>query len=42
MIWQEFMFACSMYPVTDEFLGLVTEEVKQNVIRLNNHPSIIL
>lgn len=42
MIWQDFMFACAMYPTTDSFLRNVREEVVQNVIRLKNHPSIVL
>jgi hypothetical protein len=31
MIWQDFMFACSMYPANDEFLESVSEEVKHQV-----------
>lgn len=42
MIWQDFMFACSMYPTSDTFLNSVKEEVIQNVRRLKIHPSIIL
>ncbi|XP_076657377.1 beta-mannosidase [Halictus rubicundus] len=42
MIWQDFMFACGMYPTTEKFLESVKEEVVQNVRRLKNHPSIVL
>ncbi|XP_012272143.1 beta-mannosidase [Orussus abietinus] len=42
MIWQDFMFACSMYPTDDRFLESVREEVVQNVKRLKYHPSIVL
>ncbi|CAL7949982.1 unnamed protein product [Xylocopa violacea] len=42
MIWQDFMFACGMYPTTETFLESVKEEVLQNVQRLKNHPSIVL
>ncbi|XP_074102182.1 beta-mannosidase-like isoform X2 [Cotesia typhae] len=42
MIWQDFMFACSMYPTTPEFLASVKEEVKQNVWRLKSHASIVI
>ncbi|KAI4490346.1 hypothetical protein M0802_010723 [Mischocyttarus mexicanus] len=42
MIWQDFMFACSMYPTSEEFLNSVKEEVIQNVIRLKNHASVVL
>lgn len=42
MIWQDFMFACGMYPTTKDFLESVKKEVIQNVQRLKNHPSIVL
>lgn len=42
MIWQDFMFACSMYPTNTEFLDSVRDEVVQNVERLKHHPSIVL
>ncbi|KAG7202549.1 hypothetical protein KM043_009746 [Ampulex compressa] len=42
MIWQDFMFACAMYPTASQFLNNVKEEVVQNVLRLKNHPSIVL
>ena len=33
MIWQDFMFACSMYQANDVFLASVAEEVKHQVIK---------
>lgn len=27
LIWQDFMFACALYPVDEEFLSSVKEEV---------------
>jgi beta-mannosidase len=42
MVWQDFMFACAMYPGDDAFLNSVTKEVNQQIIRLRNHPSIVL
>ncbi len=42
MVWQDFMFACSMYPGDKEFLDNVRAEAIDNVIRLRNHPSIAL
>ena len=33
MIWQDFMFACSMYQANDIFLASVAEEVKHQVIK---------
>lgn len=40
MIWQDFMFACSTYPVDDEFLANIRQEAIDNVRRLRNHCSI--
>jgi beta-mannosidase len=42
LLWQEFMFACSMYPATPEFLDNVRHEAIDNVTRLRNHPSIVI
>jgi beta-mannosidase len=42
LVWQDFMFACSMYPATPEFLDNVRAEAIDNVKRLRNHPSIVL
>jgi beta-mannosidase len=42
MVWQDFMFACSMFPGNDEFLYNVRQEAVQNVVRLRNHPSLAL
>jgi beta-mannosidase len=42
LVWQDFMFACSMYPGDDEFVENVRQEAIQNVHRLRNHPSLAL
>nr|AEW47940.1 GHF2 protein [uncultured bacterium A2_10]AEW47947.1 GHF2 protein [uncultured bacterium B2_18] len=42
MVWHDFMFACGMYPDTKEFYDNVEMEAKQNMVRLRNHPSIVL
>ncbi len=42
LVWQDFMFACAMYPGNKEFLENVEKEAIQNVKRLRNHPSIAL
>ena len=42
MVWQDFMFACSMYPAHQEFLDSVKIEAEYQVNRLKIHPSIIL
>ncbi len=40
IVWQDFMFACSAYLLTEEFENAVRREVEQNVIRLRDHPSL--
>lgn len=42
LIWHDFMFACAMYPVYENFLHSVTVEVEQNVRRLQHHASIAI
>lgn len=42
MVWQDFMFACNLYPCTDDFLDNVEREVSYQVKRLSSHPSIAL
>ena len=42
LVWQDFMFACAMYPSDSLFLDNIREEAIDNVKRLRNHSSIIL
>ncbi len=42
LVWQDFMFACAMYPGDKEFLDNVKQEAVDNVKRLRNHASIAL
>jgi len=42
MVWQDFMFACSMIPGNDTFLNSVSLEASQQVERLSVHPSVVL
>ncbi|MDP1622228.1 MAG: glycoside hydrolase family 2 protein [Bacteroidales bacterium] len=42
MVWQDFMFANSMYPGNVEFLDGVRNEAIQNIVRLRRHPCIAL
>uniref|UniRef100_A0A6J0UK86 Beta-mannosidase n=1 Tax=Pogona vitticeps TaxID=103695 RepID=A0A6J0UK86_9SAUR len=42
MIWQDFMFACALYPTDQSYLDSVRAEITHQVKRLKSHPSIIL
>lgn len=42
LVWQDFMFACAMYPGDEKFIKNIKQEVIDNVNRLQNHPSIAL
>ncbi len=43
LVWQDFMFACSLYPDhLDWFRRTVEEELEAQILRLRNHPSLAL
>lgn len=42
LVWQDFMFACSLYPCDEAFLSCVTQEVGEQVSRLSSHASVAL
>jgi beta-mannosidase len=42
LVWQDFMFACAMYPGDEAFASNVKQEVSDNVNRLKNHACIAL
>ncbi len=42
LVWQDFMFACAMYPGDEDFLDNVANEAGDNIVRLRNHASIAL
>ncbi len=42
LVWQDFMFACAMYPGDNDFLENVQQEAIDQVTRLRNHTSIAL
>jgi beta-mannosidase len=42
LVWQDFMFGCSLYPADEAFIDNVRQEAVDNVKRLRNHPSIVI
>lgn len=42
LVWQDFMFACAMYPWDDAFLANVSEEAIDQIWRLSPHPSLLM
>ncbi len=42
MVWQDFMFACHIYPASDAFLADVALEVREQALRLNHHACLAL
>ncbi|MDQ4075514.1 MAG: glycoside hydrolase family 2 protein [Chloroflexota bacterium] len=42
LVWQDFMFACGLYPAYDEFQASVLAEAEAAVRRLRHHPSLAL
>ncbi len=42
MVWQDFMFACGIYPIHSEFLENVKREAEANIKRLRHHASLAL
>ncbi|PVG02964.1 glycoside hydrolase [Serendipita vermifera] len=42
LVWQDFPFACGIYPAHEEFTELVEKEARCNLERLRHHPSLFL
>lgn len=42
LVWQDFPFACAVYPPDEEFIENIRIEASQNIQRLRNHPSLAL
>jgi len=42
LVWQDFPFACALYPYNVEFIENVEQEAIQNIKRLREHPSLAL
>ncbi len=40
LVWQDFMFACNLYPSDNAYLAEVRAEVTDNVARMHHHASI--
>lgn len=42
LVWQDFPFACALYPYNADFIENVEREAIQNIKRLRSHPSLAL
>jgi beta-mannosidase len=42
LVWQDFPFACAIYPYDEDFKENFKQEASQNIQRLRNHPSLAL
>lgn len=42
LVWQDFMFACAMYPFDANYLQNVSAEAHEQVARLSDHPSVAM
>jgi beta-mannosidase len=42
LVWQDFIFSCSVYPGHRDFVENVRVEAIQNIQRLRHHPSLVL
>ncbi len=42
LVWQDFMFACSVYPFNTKHFRTVYKELKEQIARINKHPSIAI
>jgi beta-mannosidase len=42
LVYQDFMFACNLYPVDDIFIKNITTEITQVIKQLRHHPCIAL
>lgn len=40
LVWQDFMFACHLYPATEDFLATVAEEVRYQAARIGHHVAL--
>lgn len=40
VVWQDFMFACAVYDLTEEFEANITQEIIDNLKRIRHHASL--
>jgi beta-mannosidase len=40
IVWQDFMFACADYNLTDDFIFSISKEIEDNVKRIRHHASL--
>jgi len=40
IVWQDFMFACAVYELSDDFDWNIREELADNIKRIRHHPSL--
>ena len=40
IVWQDFMFACAVYDLTEEFKANIVAEIEDNIRRFRNHASL--
>ena len=42
LVWQDFMFACAMYDLSEDFEASIRAEFEDNIRRLRHHPSLAI
>jgi beta-mannosidase len=42
LVWQDFLFACGVYPAHEEFVQSVKSEARDNIKRIRHHPSLAI
>lgn len=42
LIWQDLMFACALYPTTEEFVKNAEEEVKYQIEAISHYPAVFV
>ena len=42
LVWQDFMYSCTMYPGDSNFISTAEKEAIDQIIRLRNHPSLAI